>query len=67
MEGKWKNNWVSQRAGDGCNDEDTCTQQLALVDALVKLVASMLHGMMVAKLNSREEGYLQRVTEIRNA
>ena len=67
MEGKWKNNWVSQRAGDGCNDEDTCTQRVALVNALVELVASMLRGMRVAKLSSREEGYLQRVNKIRNA
>ena len=40
---------------------------VALADALVELVASMLRGMRVAKLKSREEGYLQRVTNIRNA
>ena len=42
------------------------TKRVALTDSRVELVASMLRGMRVTKLNNQEEGYLHRISEIRN-
>lgn len=42
------------------------TQRVALTDSRVEMVASMLRGMRVTKLNNQEEGYLHRISEIRN-
>jgi len=42
------------------------TQRVALTDSRVELVASMLRGIRVTKLNNQGEGYLHRISEIRN-
>jgi len=42
------------------------TQLVALTDSRVELVASMLRGMRVTKLNNQEEGYLHHISKIRN-
>ncbi len=41
-------------------------RRLTYADVRVELISSMLRGMRVTKLNNREDGYLRRVTEVRD-